>query len=67
MDPAQKDKSTLKLLVSLDNHNFDLVETLYPTEEANDAQKLTYDLTEYVKGYGRAYVQLQFLVLYLPP
>ncbi len=66
MDPAQKDKSTLKLLVSLDNHNFDLVETLYPTEEANDAQKLTYDLTEYVKGYGRAYVQLQFLVFDSP-
>lgn len=66
MDANQKDNNTLKVLVSVDGKSYTLVKTFHSNDDSNDAQKIVVELTDAIKGYGQAYVQLQWLVFDAP-
>ena len=65
-DPAQKDNNYIKILVSVDNKSFNLAETYHSNDNVDDTQKFVTDLSKYVSGYGKAYVQMQFLTFDSP-
>lgn len=62
----QKANHYLKVYASVDGVNFKPVTEFRGTENEDDTQRFVVDLTEVVKGYGQAYVKLEWLVFDSP-
>jgi len=58
----QKANHYLKVYASVDGLNFKLAHEFRGTESEDDTQRFVVDLTEFVKGYGQAYVKLEWMM-----
>ena len=61
-----KDDNYLKVYVSTDGRTYTEVHDFRANDNPDDAQRLTVDLTDAVKGYAQAYVKLEWLLFDSP-
>jgi len=62
MTEEMKDQNYLKVYASVDGVNFKHVADFRATDNDSDTQRFVVDLTEFVKGYGQAYVKLEWMM-----
>jgi len=61
-----KDDNYLKVYASPDGMNFTKMAEFRSNDNEDDTQRLVVDLTEAIKGFGKAYVKLEWLVFDSP-
>lgn len=66
VDEKVKDQHYLKVYASYDGINFTEVQDLRATDNADDTQRFTVDVSEVVAGYAKAYIKLEWMVFDSP-
>ncbi len=61
-DEVQKDNNYLKVFASTDGVIFTEVHKFQCNDNPDDTQRLTVDLTDICKGYGKVYVKMEWMV-----
>ncbi|MBR4235507.1 MAG: hypothetical protein IKR85_05525 [Clostridia bacterium] len=65
-NPDVKDDNYLKVFVSVDGDSYTLAQEFHATDDEDDTQRFTVDLSDFVSGYPQAFVKLEWLVFDSP-